>query len=93
MFFYETKEQWASQSFKDVCGNYYTILAIRRSNSLLTRQLIRNHLCTDFLVKLVSRLLVHLRGNPIPRGETEVQINTRIVVEAGEDKGANNIMW
>jgi hypothetical protein len=76
MFFYETKEHRASQSFKDMCGNYYTIITIRQSNSFLTLQLIRNHLCTDFLVKLVNRLLVHLRGNPIPRGEAEVQINT-----------------
>ena len=86
MFFYETEEEWASQSFKDMNGTLDTI-----TTCFLASQEARNKLNTDFLVKLVNRLLIHLSWDPIPRGKAEVQINTRIVVKAGKDKAANNI--
>ena len=71
MFFYETEEEWASQSFKDMNRILNTVITC-----FLASQETRNMLNTDFLIKLVNRLLVHLGGNPIPRGKAEVQINT-----------------
>jgi hypothetical protein len=86
MFFYETEEEWASQSFKDMNHNRDIM-----TTCFLASQETRNKINADFLVKLVNRLLVHLGGNPIPRGKAEIQINTRIVVKAAKDKAANNI--